>query len=258
LDRAQEQLTAMAVHENSPGAGTPYGLTSLGWGNYHLSQVLVLNGRWSEAEQAARKSLEFWTSAGGRIALYYSALGHYRLGELLHRGDNDEEARSHFQQAKEVLEKISRELPDEPFCQTWLIVLLANCPDEKFRNPERAVGLARRGITETNGPRWRLLALSEYRSGAWQNAQASLNKSMELRSAGDAMDWLLAALVHWKLDERAQALEWYARAQNAISLGQPILYGDIGVLGFKRLVAEAADLGLAAAHQPPAAPESGR
>jgi hypothetical protein len=101
--------------------------------------------------------------------------------------------------------------------------------------------------------------LSEYRSGAWQEAQASLQKSMELRSGGDAMDWLLAAMVHWQLDERARALELYARAQSAISTGQPILYGDVGVLGFKRLVAEAAELGLAAAaHQPPATTEFGR
>jgi hypothetical protein len=60
------------------------------------------------------------------------------------------------------------------------------------------------------------------------------------------MDWLLLAMIHWQRDERKEALQWYARAQEAISSGQPILYGDIGVLGFKRLVDEAATtLGLA-------------
>jgi hypothetical protein len=58
-------------------------------------------------------------------------------------------------------------------------------------------------------------------------------------------------MIHWQMDTRSEALQWHARAQEAISSGQPVLYGDIGVLGNKRLVAEAATiLGLPAPQSP--------
>jgi serine/threonine protein kinase/tetratricopeptide (TPR) repeat protein len=218
----------------------PYDFAPSGWAYHYLSETLVQEGRFEQAAQAGRSSLEAWELGGGGIGQLYVAIGHAHLGELLHVQGRTEEARAQFVLAKQQLEELSHALPDELSCQRELILLLANCPDEAFRNPQLAVELAKRVITESNGPLWQHLALSQYRSGAWQEAQESLQKSMQLRGGGDAMDWLLLAMIHWQMDERSQALQWHARAQEAISAGQPILYGDIGVLGCQRLVAEAA------------------
>ncbi len=65
---------------------------------------------------------------------------------------------------------------------------------------------------------------------------------MELRAGGDPLDWMLVAMIQWQLGQRAAAEASYARAETAISKGSPILYLDIGALGFRRLHAEAAEL----------------
>jgi tetratricopeptide (TPR) repeat protein len=263
FDLAEDHLnTAISDQSGISGvrASSPYFLSLLGWTFHHLSQLRIQLDQFGDAEEAARKALEIWSSSDGPLATDNSALGHYRLGELLHRKGRTNESRSHFQSAKQELERISRDRPNEPYCQKWLILLLADCPDESLRDPNWAIKLAKQVMTEQNAPLWRYLSLSQYRAGSWPEAKESLEKSRSLRGGGDAIDWVLLAMIHWQLDERAQALEWYARARNAISSGQPILYGDVGVLGFKRLVAEAAELGLAAAasHEPPATLESGR
>jgi tetratricopeptide (TPR) repeat protein len=211
----------------------------LGWSYYHLSQVFVLKDDFVQAEQFARQSLKAWTSTGGRIGVVRSVLGHYRLGEILHWSGRTDEARSHFLQASEISQQPSEALPDEPYCQTWRILLFANCPDEAFRDPKLAVQLADRVITESNASLWRLLALSQYRRGACSDAKESLQKSMQLREGGDAADWLVLAMAYFQMGDRLQANQWHGRAQEAISAGKQVQYGDIGVLGFRRLLAEA-------------------
>ena len=40
----------------------------------------------------------------------------------------------------------------------------------------------------------------------------TLNESMDLRSGGDASDWLCLAMAHWQLGDEQQAAHWYDRA----------------------------------------------
>jgi tetratricopeptide (TPR) repeat protein len=222
------------------GRSSTYYFLALGSAYHYLSEALAQEERFEEAAQAGRSSLEAWQSASGRIPTFYVAIANFHLGELSHLEGRTEEARKYFASAKQQFEELSHALPDELTGQWQLILLLANCADETFRDPQLAVELAQRVVTDSNGPLWQHLALSQYRSGAWEDAEESLEKSMQLRGGGDAMDWLLMAMIHWQMDKRPEALQWYARAQEAISSGQPILYGDIGVLGYKRLVEEAA------------------
>jgi tetratricopeptide (TPR) repeat protein len=230
-------ITAQSAITGVP-ASSPYFLSSLGWAYHHLSQLHIQLDQFVDAEAAARKSLEIWTSSDGPVATDNSALGHYRLGELLHWMGRTKEAHSQFQIAKQELETISRERPNEPYCQKQLILLLADCPDKSLRDPNRAVRLAQPVMTDHNAPLWRYLAWSQYRSGFWREANKSLEKSRNLRAGGDAMDWLLLAMIHWQTGERFQAVQDHKRAQEAISSGQPVLIDDIGVLGFKRLMVE--------------------
>jgi tetratricopeptide (TPR) repeat protein len=215
---------------------------TFGWTYHFLSESFIQSGQLTEAEQAERQALETWQTARGRMGLHNAALANIRLGEMLQFTGRNEEANSRFAAAKALLEKISRELPDEEFCQLRLILFLANCPDHRFRDPQQAVNLSKRVIRDSNGAAWRYLALSQYRTGTWQDAMNSIQKSMKLRAGGDAWDWYLLAMTYWQLGQHEKARQWYARAEEANSSSAPVLYDEIGVLGFQHMRREAQTL----------------
>ena len=213
-----------------------------GWVYHRLAEARIASDRLEEAEREARLSLRAWRSTSGSMSTYLAGLAQFRLGELLHLMSRTEEAADEFAQAQEAFEKTARNLPQEPFCHDRFIVLLTMCPDPKFRDPERAVELAKRTISESNGPMWRYLGLAKYRAGKWQDAMDSVKKSMRLRADGDALDWLLLCMAHWQVGEQEESLRWYRQAEAAIESEQPILYDWVGVLGFRRLRDEAKTL----------------
>src|SRR5439155_1257025 len=57
--------------------------------------------------------------------------------------------------------------------------VLATCPDAKFRNPGRAVELAKKAVAlaPKEGNHWNTLGVAHYRAGDWKAATASLEKS---------------------------------------------------------------------------------
>ena len=118
-------------------------------------------------------------------------------------------------------------------------VCLANCPDPAFRDPPRAVALAKRVLPPQAGHYWRYLALAQYRSGDWRDAANSIKQAMDLRQGGDAFDGLLLAMVHWQLGEKEKALARYTQAQEAIEASKPIYYEYLGVMAVDRLRSEA-------------------
>jgi tetratricopeptide (TPR) repeat protein len=92
--------------------------------------------------------------------------------------------------------------------------LLATCPEPKYRDPSRAVELAKKATEQAPniGGLWNTLGAAQYRAGDWQAAVAAFNKSMELRNGGDAHDWFFLAMVHWRLGERDKARQRYEQA----------------------------------------------
>ena len=111
--------------------------------------------------------------------------------------------------------------------------------------------MASRIVTESNGPLWRYLALAQYRAGDVGDAVESLQKSMALRRDGDALDWLLLAMCSAKSGRDEEARRWYVQAEHAIANRTPIVYGEIGVLGFRRIRAEARAILEPASIKPP-------
>jgi tetratricopeptide (TPR) repeat protein len=220
----------------------PWTYHNLAWSYHHLGEALVQQGEIAEAGQAAGRARKMWEAANGKMDRHNAALASMRLGELRHHQGDTDGAREHFRRAKEDLDKIAHELPDEPYCQKRLIVLLAHCPDPDFRDPRRAVQIAQRVKTDSDGPLWRYLALSQYRAGVWEDARSSIEMSMKLRAGGDPLDWILLAMAQWQLGSHDAAVELYSRAEQAISSATPILYLEMGVLGFQRLRAEATNL----------------
>jgi tetratricopeptide (TPR) repeat protein len=92
--------------------------------------------------------------------------------------------------------------------------LLATSPEEKLGDPKRAVELARKAVETAprEGAYWNTLGAAHYRAGSWQDAIAALEKSMELRTGGDAFDWFFLGMAHQKLGKKAEARQWYDRA----------------------------------------------
>jgi tetratricopeptide (TPR) repeat protein len=130
--------------------------------------------------------------------------------------------------------------PEEPPAQNQLAWLLANCPVPEFRDPTRALELAKKahGHLPNDGYIWNTLGVAHYRMGNWKDAIAALEKSMQLRKSGDSYDWFFLALAHWQLGDKEQAHKWYAQAVKGMD--RPRNEGDRQE--FRRFHEEAAQL----------------
>jgi tetratricopeptide (TPR) repeat protein len=100
--------------------------------------------------------------------------------------------------------------------------LLAHCPNQKARNPKRAVELARHavGLDPKNGAYRGTLGSALYRAGDWKAAIEELNLSIKLRPRHGA-DMLFLAMAHQRLDQDAEARQWYDRAIEWVEKNAP-------------------------------------
>jgi len=101
--------------------------------------------------------------------------------------------------------------------------LLAVCPDAKFRDPQRAVTLAKTAVelAPMNGAIWNTLGVAYYRSGDWKGAIEALKKSMQLRNGGDIFDWFFLAMAHFQLQHTEEARQEFAKAVAWMDKHQP-------------------------------------
>jgi tetratricopeptide (TPR) repeat protein/serine/threonine protein kinase len=104
--------------------------------------------------------------------------------------------------------------PKYAACLNDLAWLLATCPELKARNPTRALDLAAKAVklAPKEGGFWDTLGVAHYRTGDWQAAVAALNKAVELRRGGNAVDWLFLAMAHRRLGDHLEARKWYDQA----------------------------------------------
>ncbi len=116
--------------------------------------------------------------------------------------------------------------------------ILANCPDQKLRDPGKALELAKAAVklAPRKGDYWNTLGTAHYRAGDWKGAVEVLTTSMKLRKGGDSADWFFLAMAHWHLGDRNQARRWYGQAVQWMEKNRP---EDQELRGFR---AEAAEL----------------
>jgi serine/threonine protein kinase len=125
---------------------------------------------------------------------------------------------------------------------------LANCEDREAIDAAEAVALARQAVAREPelGAYWNTLGVACYRAGDWRAAVEALERSMTLRSGGDAYDWLFLAMAYWRLGERESAHHWYEKGAKCMETIRP---EQDELEGFKK---EAdAVLGITAATLPP-------
>ncbi len=132
-------------------------------------------------------------------------LGHYDLGVLLYENGRLQEGVDAIRRGLELM---------ETYEDTNLATLLVSCPAKQFRDPERALKLLKKQLQHEplSADAWSILGLAQYQTGRFQEALASVQKSMELSSGGNAFHWFGMAMLSWQRDEKPKAKEWYDKA----------------------------------------------
>jgi tetratricopeptide (TPR) repeat protein len=101
--------------------------------------------------------------------------------------------------------------------------VFATCPDEKLRDPVRAVELARKAVElEPKDPAcWNALGIARYRVGDWKAAVEALTKATALRNGGDANDLFFLAMARWQLGEKKEARDLFEQATAWLEKNDP-------------------------------------
>ncbi len=157
------------------------------------------------------------------------------VGDLLRATQQANQATPYYARAMALREKLDKE-PDDMHSLAWF---LANCEDDKFRDPDRAVRVAdeARKKAPENGRYWNMLGLTQYRAKKLDDSIKSLRIAADLRGeTKHASDWFVLAMAHWQKGEPVEARTEFQIAQNLMDENCP------GNIELGKLRREAADL----------------
>jgi tetratricopeptide (TPR) repeat protein len=152
------------------------------------------------------------------LALFYPGRGEFRKAEQASR------------QALEGFLKLAAEFPSNGTFQKLLAniqysraLLLATCPDRGLRSAAAEVALAEKAIEHnpSDARLWLALGITHYGAGAWPEARAALEKTMQLRRGGNSQDWFWLAMIHWQLGHKDEARQWFDKAVRWMDKNNP-------------------------------------
>jgi eukaryotic-like serine/threonine-protein kinase len=172
-----------------------------------LGLCLKLQGKFEEAIASYRKAIEIDPKyVFALLNLSYSLANQRKFDEAIALCRRSIELDPKFARARGALAHAIGK-------QGWD---LADRPDPKFRDPQRAVELGKEAVASApQSPMgWQLLGWIQYRAGNWKDSIAALEKSRELQEGGtgDAFQWLVLAMAHWQLGHKEEARNWYEKA----------------------------------------------
>jgi serine/threonine protein kinase/WD40 repeat protein len=112
--------------------------------------------------------------------------------------------------------------PNDALAHNNLAWLLATCPEASFRDPARAVELAKKAtaLEAQKGIFWNTLGTAQYRAGNWKDAVGALEKSLKLQG-DNSWDWFLLAMAGWQLGEKEKARTWFDQAVRWMDRHEP-------------------------------------
>jgi tetratricopeptide (TPR) repeat protein len=135
-------------------------------------------------------------------------------------------ADSYIRRARDLLDEAARKTGDDPETQNALAQMFAQSPDHRLRDPARAVEWAKKAVERSPqaGPYRSTLGLALYRAGDWSGCIESISKALELRNGGDATDWFVLAMAHWKRGDKDQGRRWYDKGVRWMEENDPKSY----------------------------------
>jgi serine/threonine protein kinase/tetratricopeptide (TPR) repeat protein len=218
---------------------------------YNLANVLAQQGKLKEARKLYEETLGLQTRIFGtehpetlktmnNLAFYLN-----QLAMRLKQQEKYQEAEQSYRRALALLEKLAAHYRDAKHQralvghQVRLALLLADCPDPKFRKPDEAVGLAKKAVALVPDGEgcWMALGMAQYRAGKWQAAVDALDEARKRFQGGNVSEWFFLAMAHWRLGHKAEARKWYDQAVEWMRKNNGSRFDDL-----KRERAEAAEL----------------
>jgi tetratricopeptide (TPR) repeat protein len=205
-----------------------------------LGCALANQGKWDEAKMEYKQAIRLhygpaYTGLGiafqgqgdlvEAIACFRRAIEcdpkgaapHNHLGTALRDQGNLGEAIACYEKA---IELVPRDAP----AHNNLAWLLATCSDPKFRDPVRAIKLAKKAVEllPTSGICWNALGVAHYRAGEWNAADAALQKSFALMAGRQgSFNTFFLAMARWQLGDKEQARKRYEQARQWMEKNKP-------------------------------------
>jgi len=180
---------------------------------HHLRQTAQA-AKAAEVYQLATANWQSLAASFPTIVIYRekAAMSSFYLSEMLALSGREPEAEKIFQ----TIRNFTPERTDNQNDLAWEFVI---CPVVRFRDPSRAMELARKVLERSDksqwppGYLWNTLGGAYYRAGDWKAAKQALEKSMELLDGEmEGFNTFFLAMVDWQLGDRTQALKWYHQA----------------------------------------------
>ena len=111
---------------------------------------------------------------------------------------------------------IRSQQPDHADANNDVAWYLATSPELGLRDPRRAVELAEKAVkfAPEIAIYWNTLGMARYRAGDFAGSRKALVKAMQLRDAKSFDDWLILAMVEWRLDQQPRARQLFMYALN--------------------------------------------
>jgi hypothetical protein len=205
----------------------PYHWNSLGCEYLSLGMALAEVHQPQEAQAAFADAIRILR----KLAADFPAAAHYKWvlfnayreqGTYLWKANPGRAGPSPFQEAIDFGEQTIAASPQAALVFNQLARLLATCPDQRLRNPHRAVELADMAIKllPTNQALRTTLALASYRSHDFRAAIAAVQNPINSSESEPATDLILQAMAYWQLHEEQQARHFYGKAIEWIEKNQ--------------------------------------
>jgi eukaryotic-like serine/threonine-protein kinase len=207
---------------------------TLGW-------IAEMSGHTADAETPYREALAHEEKLHADFPLRpdsASRLGrvHVALGQVLHELGRRAEAEESFRSAGRAFEDGLNRSPANPEINFHYARLLAVCPLESCRDPNRAVALATKAVTAQSASAvyQSTLGMAHYRARNWKAARMALQKATEQAGGDIPAAHFFLAMTHWQLGAEEQARRVFEQG-NAEAFGN-------STLATRRCRAEAAAL----------------
>jgi tetratricopeptide (TPR) repeat protein len=171
----------------------------------NLGAALGANGQFDDAIAALRVAI-------GLKEDY--APTHFNLGAALYHKGQVGEAVAELRAAI----RLQNDYAQAHYRLAWV---LATAADPAIRDPAGALQSAKKAVAlASTAANWTILGLAHYRVGDDKAALAAFQKSMKLRSGGDACDWFFVAMAYQRLGDGDAARAWYDRAMRWMDMNQ--------------------------------------